>query len=687
MSKIQKRFIPIYLMVWAIVSNAFICHAQIGPAMDQQGVDFTSFSLEELKDVEITSASKKPKKLSEIPAAVYVITKEDIRRSGATSIPELLRMATGVHVARSTVAEWAVNIRGLSGLYAQNLLVLIDGRSVYTHVFSGVFWDIQDTILEDIDRIEVVRGPGATLWGANAVNGVINIITKKTAETKGYQTIVIGGSEEQVVSLRYGSKLENDATYRVYGKVFNRGNLAGVIEDIENDYIDFNNKVQPKKEWRSGRMGFRIDSEVGRNMMDVPLNTFTLQGEAYRSRYEKDVLKQIHAPPWTTIESSDTSEPTGGHLLGRWRRALSYDSEAVMQVYLDHCQREYDFSQGKVSTADVDFQHRFKHQKHELIWGVAYRFISDEFDDRDNARSHPEYLNQHILSTFIQDEILILPDTLSLIIGSKFEYNAPADPEIQPSIRLIYLPHHNHAFWAAVSRAVRIPSRLEHDIEKVDRVDIIPPLNEGERSEVITLGNDDLKSEKLTAYEVGYRLLLFSQLQLNTTAFYNDYDELIGLDHNNNPQSGAEGTYELSYENSLHATAYGVELDANWQATDSWLLKATYTHLMTDVSDSPLRPEFREYKPERSNPQNLFSIRSAWDVTSDVDFDLWFRFVGRLPEKDIDSYTTLDARIAWRFSKSLELSLVGQNLFERGHEEYSALEVERSIYGKIDWHF
>jgi iron complex outermembrane receptor protein len=662
------------------------CYAETDASTDED-TDFTQFSLEELKDVVIVSVSKKPEKVSDVAAAVYVITQDEIRRSGVTSIPEALRLAPGVHVARITATDWAINIRGLNGQFAQNLLVLIDGRSVYTPVFSGVFWDIQDTVIEDIDRIEVIRGPGAALWGANAVNGVINIITKNAKDTQGWQVVALGGTEEQNGSVRFGDTLGNGAQYRAFAKFFNRGDLADVDLDRLSGQID-PNEAQSNDSWLSGRGGFRIDMAPGAGLPDSSMETLTLQGEAYTNRYEQEFERGSIVFPGLTstqISQSDTSKAEGWFLLGRWQHAINSDSETILKIYHDYTQKDYDPGSGQVHTTDVDFQHRLPlGDRQEIVWGVEYKYISDEFDDSSNFRMNPSELGQHQWSAFVQDQIKVTPNLLTLIAGSKFEYNEFTDLEIQPSIRVQYTPKKHLSYWAALSRAVRVPSRLELHGRTYDLVDL-PDVNPDDPVEVTTRGNRDLTSEELTAFELGVRMKPVPTLRLDTTLFFNDYRNLIGLEL---IDSTAGESYGLGYANNTSGQAYGLEMAADWKPSTNWLLGASYTYLYTTIEENPVEnTDVAALISRDSNPRHLFSVRSNWDLTENIDVDLWFRYVGRLPEREIDDYTVLDMRLAWRPGPGLELSLVGQNLLESGHSEFSTLEVERSIYGKIDWKF
>jgi iron complex outermembrane receptor protein len=674
------------VMVWVSVLPPLV---RVSVAADDQvqseTPDFTKFSLEELKNVQIISASKKLEVVWDVASAVYVISKDQIRRSGATSIPEVLRLAPGVHVARISATEWAVNIRGLNNQFAENLLVLMDGRSVYTHVFSGVFWDVQDTVMEDIERIEVIRGPGAALWGSNAVNGVINIITKNANETQGGEAVALAGSEEQIASLRYGDTLGRQTSYRVYGKFFNRGDLNSVAGGL----ADAAGNPQSSDNWRSGRAGFRIDTAPAKDVPAAGANTFSLQGEAYRNRYNKEFERRsilFPTAPTGQDRQKDDSEARGFHLLGRWQHVLSPDSDTSLQLYFDHAEKDYDPASGKVNTADLDFQHRLTVAKYnDIVWGLQYRFISDEFRKSPNFSMDPLDLNQSLWSAFIQDQIQLASDLLTLTVGSKFEHNEFTGLEIQPSLRLMFTPYRQLSLWTAVSRAVRIPSRLELHGRINDQL-LLPAVDPDVPVVVDTQGNADLDSEKLTAYEFGLRLMPAPSLWFDVALFYNDYDDLIGLEQiSGTPPTGP---YDLAYANNAAGRAYGVEVAADWQVMPNWRLGGAYTYLNTQIDKNlVVDPNIAELVSEGVNPRNVAYIRSNLDVTSQIDFDVWLRFAGRLPERDIDSYTVLDARLAWRPFPKLELSLVGQNLLEEGHAEFSTLEVQRSVYVKIDWHF
>jgi iron complex outermembrane receptor protein len=524
------------------------------------------------------------------------------------------------------------------------------------------------------------------VWGANAVNGVINIITKNAKQTQGGQAVVLGGSKEQSASLRYGSTLPGGAYYRAYGKFFNRGKLdkVGLNPSEANP-----NETQSSDNWRSGRGGFRIDMMPGHGLPGDSQDTVSLQGEAYSNRYDKEFERSsiiFPGQPSTQSNETDTSEATGWHLLGSWQHHISSHSNTTTQVYFDRAEKDYDPSSGSVNTADLNFQHRLTlAQRHDIVWGLEYRFISDSFNDSPNVSMTPSQLDQSLWSTFIQDEIQILPDLFKLIVGSKLEYNEFTHLEIQPSIRALYTPAERISIWGAISRAVRVPSRLELHGQTTDLLDL-PAVNPNAPVKVVTHGNDDLRSEELTSYELGLRLKPKPSFWMDATLFYNHYERLIGLESRGSG-SAAQG-YNLAYNNIGAGESYGAEAALDWKVRDNWLLAGTYTYLHTQIQQNRVSdPNIADLIAVGSNPQHSFSIRSYLDVTPTIDFDVWLRFVGRLPEKNIGSYTVMDARLAWRPLASLEVSLVGQNLLESGHEEFSSLEVKRSIYGKIKWEF
>lgn len=674
-------------------------------------IDFTALSLEELKNVEIISVSKKPEKISQAAAAVFVITSEDIRRSGVTTVPDALRLAPGVQVARINTQGWAVSVRGFGDFYSNKLLVLIDGRSVYTPIFSGVFWDEQDMILEDIERIEVIRGPGSTLWGANAVNGVINIITRHTENTQGGLFTAGGGSEERFFgSLRYGDKLGNEARYRVYSKYFNRDQLDEADISVNKNLYNTVLEDSITDNWNSVRGGFRIDW--------APFSTefFTFQGDVYMNRDDMKMEGTVLDPVY------ETSRVEGGYVMGKWNHIFSETSDALFQIYYDRTRRDSLQAKYDIHTLDTDFQHRFVlGKRHECTYGLGCRFISDQIENFNFMLFTPESRHQYLFNAFVQDEIQVIPDRLNVTVGAKFEHNDFSGLEIQPSFRFLWNLENRHSVWGAVSRAVRVPGRVEHDgltVGRISSVTISSFRKEGADAEwkneempvssstiVIDTksGTEDFDSEEVFACEAGYRFQPMRSLWVDAAVFYNKYKNLetsekiliSGSAIQNGKPWKDEGFISSPYyqnmlyiDNKMDGESYGIEFAADWRIADQWRMTAAYAYLqmcmhLTDASTD----EQSKAELEGSSPRHQISLHSALDLTKNLELDLWLRYVDELSAYGIEGYTAMDARLAWRPFNNFELSLTGQNLFDPGHSEFSELETERSVYAKLAWHF
>jgi iron complex outermembrane recepter protein len=630
-------------------------------------MELKQLSLEELMGVEVTSVSKKEEKLFEAAAAIYVITQEDIRRSGATSIPEVLRNVPGLDVARLNSNAWEIMARGIITT-ANKLLVLIDGRSVYTPLFAGVFWDVQDTLMEDIERIEVIRGPGGTLWGANAVNGVINIITKHAKETQGWLVTGGGGTEERGFGgVRYGGKLSENAGYRFYAKYFKRDDL---VRRDGGDAAD---------QWQMGQGGFRIDWHAS----DKDLLTF--QGDLYGGKVGGQTVSSA-TPPF--LETGDASVG-GGNVLSRWTHHFSEVSDLQLQVYYDRTERRIpDFFSETRDTFDVDGQHRFPWgQRHDIIWGFGYRYTQDKVDGSFSVSVEPDRRGTHLLSLFVQDDITLIPDRLRMTLGSKFEHNDFSGFEIQPNVRLSWMPSAQHTVWAAVSRAVRTPTRLEHDMRLTAvLIPSIPPVI------ATVFGDRDFVSEELLAYELGYRLQPHPRLSLDIAAFYNVYDNLLSLEGPGPPQLSPSGVVlPFVQANNFQGETYGIEVLANYRLTNWWRWQVGYSFLQAH-----LRPKrgsvdmISEAVAEGSSPHHKVFWRSLMNLPANVELDTALRFVDDLPSQNVRSYVALDVRLGWRPTKNLELSVIGQNLLDDRHLEFSSViptEIQRGVYGKVTWRY
>ncbi len=615
---------------------------------------FGEMEFEQLAKIKITSVSKKEETLTHAAAAVQVITQDDIRRSGAISLAEALRLAPGLQVARIDARRWAISSRGFNGEFANKLLVLVDGRSVYTPLFSGVQWHLVDTVLEDVDRIEVIRGPGATVWGANAVNGVINIVTKSARETQGGLLTIGGGTEDLAfTSLRYGLKLNDDTFVRLYGKV-------GLGDESQ-----FTSGVAAGDAWRQGMGGFRMDWEPSDS------HQFMLQGEGYSGRNDEQLASGV----------LDPTRSHGGHLLGRWSHELAADSKMRLQAFYDRQVRDSQGFKEDRSTLDVEFQHQFvASERHALVWGAGYRLSLDTLDPG-RVVFAPVNRQLNLFNLFLQDEITLVTDRLSFIPGIKLEQHEFTGLEIQPGARLAWTPHEHHTLWASVSRAVRTPSRADNDLSAV-----VPGA-----LTVVSLPNTALSSERLTAYEIGYRVQPHARLNVDTALFYNDYTRLRSTEAKFTP---VPPTLTTIRGQRLVGETYGGEVSLVYQATDHWRLTANYSYLNMQLHRLAGSTDTTSAGFEHQSPRQQFALLSRLNLPRNVELDANFRYVGGLSTLAIRPYYTLDMRLGWRPSKNWELSLVGQNLLEPAHPEFFTQfaaplpkEVERSMYGKVTWRF
>jgi iron complex outermembrane receptor protein len=640
--------------------------------------DLTSLSLAELMSIEITSVSKKPQILSGAAAAVFVITREDIRRSGVASIPEALRMAPGLNVARMDSNKWAISSRGFNDFFANKLLVLIDGRIVYTPLFSGVFWDVQDVVLEDVDRIEIIRGPGATLWGANAVNGVINIITRNAIDTQGgLATAGIGTEEQGFGAIRYGGKIGETAHYRMYAKYFNRD---AFVDEIGNDAYD---------DWHYSRSGFRLDSHF-------ETDSLTVQGDLYNGESGLTFLAPEREPPYTSLLNT-SEQNSGANLLTRWKRTFSDSSDLALQLYYDWYRRNSPMFDENRDTVDLDFQHRFAFtDRQSVIWGLGYRFNGDRIDNSFMYSFDPTSQNDQLFSAFLQDEITLSPDEIRLILGSKFEHNDYSGFEIQPNARVLWTPHENHTFWASVSRAVRTPSRGDTDLE----VNFLFPIHDPRNPLPIPLimnarGNKDFLSEDVQAYELGYRMQATRWLSLDMALFYNAYNRLRTAESAGpvtvSPLLPNHVIIPLIGGNKMDGETYGFELSSETRFSSWWKIQAVYSFLQMQLHPDTNSTDFILESAEGESPNHRISLRSSMDIARNLELDCWFRYTDELSSLNIPSYYNVDLRIGWRPSQNVELSVGAQNIVNDHHPEFRIrarpTEVERSVYAKITWRF
>lgn len=727
-----------------ILAAALVVAAGAARAQDDADVDLAELSLSDLMDVEVTSVSKKSESLGDAAAAIYVITADDIRRSGHTSIPELLRTVPGLHVAHIDANKWAISSRGLNERFTNKLLVLIDGRSVYTPLFGGVYWDVQDTMIEDVERIEVIRGPGATVWGANAVNGVINIITKSAADTQGGLFVAGGGDRERgFAGLRYGGKLGEGLHWRAYAKTFKR-----------EPFVDSNGD-EAEDEWDVQRAGFRMDWEpTARDLV-------TLQGDVYAGDADGQVLgsllvglsEELDALSTPVVDRQDLG---GGNLLARWTRTFSEMSDLQLQVYYDRTERNTLFFDEDRDTVDVDFQHRFSPlERHDLVWGAGYRLTRDAIDSTSTVGIRDSHRHDHLFSAFVQDQVELVEDRFWITFGTKLEHNSYTGWEFQPSGRFLWKPHEQHTLWGAVSRAVKTPTRADEDVRfrlatEVDGSDIeiplptvnvtvptgFPPPND---TVVIPFtpdpftptapvplvidvdGDEDFDSTVLYAYELGYRFTPRDSLWFDLALFYNDYRRLDrsaerGVVFASCPGGTLQDTGEVFLEvcpggappldpvnlrfvdrrvlgTRFDGHIYGLELAASWEPTERWQLLFGYSYLNANIENdnAPGVTASGARDIGLNSPSHQFHVRSYVDLPWNLEFDTALYWVGNTGRAG--SYARADVRLGWQAMEHLELSIVGQNLFERSHPEISAAqaaiatEVPRSFYGKLTWSF
>jgi iron complex outermembrane receptor protein len=610
--------------------------AQEGGAA-KQAAALSRMSLEELGDIEITSVSKRAELLSDAAASVYVITAEDIRRSGATSIPEILRLAPNLEVARVDASQYAITARGFNSTTANKLLVMIDGRSVYTPLYSGVFWDVQDIMPESIERIEVISGPGGTLWGANAVNGVINIISRHSKDTTGGLLVAGAGGGERNAALRYGGAIGDSGTFRVYAKGFSR-------DDTERA-----TGVSAQDAWHKQQAGFRADWQQGSD-------TFMAEGNAYDGRIDQPLY--------------DDKRISGAHVIGRWNRALADRSSLEVQAYFDHTRRDYPgtFAEN-LDVWDITVQHHVPWgARHDLVWGGGYRLSRDDVTNSAVLAFLPPQRSLMLANVFVQDTIT-LADDLQLTAGGKFERNSYTGVEFQPNLRLAWkLPDHS-LLWSALSRSVRTPSRIDAEFYLPGK----PPF-------LYFVGNPNFQSEIQTTLEVGYRMQPKTNASFSASVFYNDYDKLRSI----------EGGPPYFLGNKLKGNSWGIETWGSYRVNDWWRLFAGYNYLKIRLRADPDSSDVTSVQAG-PDPSHQFSLRSSMNLAHNVEFDVAVRSIGELPNPKVPAYTAVDARLGWKASNTLEISLTGSNLFDPRHAESGSLatrsEFTRNFHLGATWKF
>jgi iron complex outermembrane receptor protein len=631
-------------------------------------------------DVEVSTVTRTESTVGRSPAAVFVITNEMIRRSGARYLPEVLRLAPGVQVARIDASRWAVSIRGFNGRFANKLLVQIDGRSIYTPLFSGVFWDVQNLMLEDVDRIEVIRGPGAAVWGANAVNGVINVITKKAGDTQGgFVESGLGSELLGFSDARYGGALGDDAHYRVYGKWFEHGGSYLPGGEAPDD-------------WRDARTGFRVD------WTPTCEDTVTLSGDYYQGTGGEVEYIASPDPPFARTTVGD-HRLSGGDIVVGWSRVLDDESDWSLQCYYDRTERfrsDITFFEER-DTLDVDFQHRFPLGAWQsVIWGLGYRNTRGVLGSTPFFMEfEPPHRSYDLYSCFLEDEITLREDWLYFTAGAKFQHNDFTGFEYQPTGRLLWTPSPRHSVWGALSRAVRTPAQAEEDI----RLTMAPVAVLPGPTPVIPqwTGDTGILAETVLSYEAGVRTHPTDSFFWDLAIFFNDYDGLLAVA----PAAPVLGLTPSGFPalfvpyqpvNASNGETYGFELAANYDLSSASRLRCAYSFLRMSL-DSPAGVEPLHGEGESPCNQVYFWLSRDFGCRWTADF-LW-RFVDSLPELQVDSYNALDIRLAWKPRERLEVFAVGRQLLDMAHSEFGSLdyigatpvEVQQEVYGGATWRF
>lgn len=634
-------------------------------------------SLEQLGDIRVTTQTKAPVEVWKTTAAIYVITQDDIRRAGITTIPEALRLAPGVEVTRIDANKWSIGVRGFGSRLNRDVLVLMDGRSVYDPLLAGTYWEVQDTVIDDVDRIEVIRGPGGIAWGPNAVNGVINIITKNSKETQG---VLFDGAtstfQRGFGTVRYGG--QNSAgtlSYRVYAKGYDRGS------QFHTDHENYD-------AWRSQQGGFRVDWNL--NTRD----TLTVQGDIYRERAGETVTAVNYAPPYSQIIEGDM-RLSGGNILARWTRTLGEGKDIQIQAYYDATnRREPNFGDLR-KTFDVDYVQREPiGERNDLTWGLSARASDgDELAPTTGLFFTPAERTDTLYTGFLEDDIPLIPNRLVVQVGSKFIKTNYSGLELEPSSRLLWTPTETRTVWLAVTHAVRTPSDAERDLNLSGFIS--PTSSNGLPVFARIIANPNFVSEKLNGYELGFRSLMTQNAYIDIATFFNQYSDLFSEDITgpefieNSPPP--HNLIPVRFGNGLVGWTYGGEIAPEWRPVSWWRLRGSYSYLHMVLNRGPNSEDIGTGPiTEGESPQHQVLIQSGWDLPKRFTLDFDYRFVSKLPSAGIAAYSTADARLAWMVNTHLELSAVASNLFQPFHYEFPSdpgpnVAIKRSFSGRIVW--
>jgi iron complex outermembrane recepter protein len=640
-----------------------------------QGPDLSSLNIEDLMNFKVTSVRKADQKMSQVAAAAFVIGQEDIRRSGATNIPDLLRLVPGLDVARINANTWAISARGFNSQFANKLLVLVDGRAVYTPTLAQVNWDTLDVPLDDIDRIEVVRGPGGSVWGNNAVNGVINIITKSAQDTLGTLVTGGGGTEEQGFgTIQHGGSTMGGTAYRIFTDYHNRDHFPGLYGQ---DGGDGSHLLHG---------GFRIDSNISKS------DTLMLQGDLYSGGEGESIVHAVLSPP-ENLTLFRHAELSGGDVLGRWSHSFSNRSDATLQVYFDRYTRSGPQDREARYTIDFDFRHHVVlGSRHDLNWGLGYRYSADQTVGTIDVSFDPANRAGDLFNFFAEDQITLMAGRLFLSVGTKIENNYFSGFDLEPSVRLAWTLTNRQTFWAAVSDAHRAPS--QRDVSLNAALAALPG-----PAEAVLIGNPNSRDETVWAYELGYRAQVAKWLSADLTAFLSNYRSLQTIEPlpsfiepNSSPPLLI---LPSSFADQMDGTTGGIEASVHWKITDRWTLSPGYSFLKMHLHTDPTSLDtVSAADAEGSSPSHQAQLLSHVELPHGTGWDSSVYFVGPLPAQLVPSYTRIDTQLTWRFSEGMQLSIVGQNLLLDHHVEFndylSAVnpsQIKRSAYAKMTWKF
>ncbi len=665
-------------MISALWLTVLLVRAQVDPGTAPPNL--AQASLEELMNVKISSLSRKEQKLSQTPAAISVITPDDIRRSGATTIPEALRMVPGLDVGRIGSSVWAISSRGFNGRFANKMLVMIDGRTIYNNLYSGVYWEQYDLLMEDIERIEVIRGPGATVWGANAVNGVINIITKSARSAQG-ALVTMGTSNEEKAYIggRFGGRIGKKVSYRLSMKLLQLGDqVSGQVRAGQPG-------VGAGDIYDTQRGGARVEWQISAR------DSLTVHGDLYRGNYwtnsTETLAPLVGSNAKVTPELIDTQ---GGYMQARWQRK-GERSETAVQWYVDAATRDEGLGSGTFRNLDLDFQQRYAlHKRHDLVWGLGYRRLSDSLETPPSStvRFRPVSTGQDLYSSFLQDDITLKKDKVVLTVGSKFLHNFYSGFAAQPGVRLLWTPTANNGVWTSVSRAVRTPARKDTDIDVRFPV---PQFGAGIYGRY--LGSRGFANESVIAYEGGYRHQFRNRVSADVSVFTSRYADLQSLALGTpyfSAEPGVRLVVPLGTINGPGAVSKGLEVAANWKATYRWKLGANYTFYHVRSLDTSAQS--LTLSAGSTAPAHQVQAHSGFAFTRKLSLDVFAYSVSRT-HPQVPNYLRLDARLSWRPHEALELAVGGRNLLDPHHPEFisedflQSSQIRRSAYVRVTWRF